>query len=435
MAPVIQHLKKLLPELPLPKEGEVDTWTFDREIQNLGDAFYRKAIPLHPLLNLEYSILCQQLRTQLEDPGSLNTQYLKEQLVAALFLAQFLEHIHQHYLIVPREVVRLQKHQEVYKELLTEVFDYVFIRDPSSPKPIETGLSLSQRIREETVNNNQYRLFLTRSKRVLYFLDLVGTGSDVFSDFVAELGNYTDRFFAYLSWCIFTPRFVTNLFLMFKHCVPGSWMNEREQGLGFGVRVQTQLQRRFFELSNDTVWVAVGLINCFLLVGPLASYAIYLTVGAFAFDVVNAGIRLIIELKRHHQLHTDYKQMAEEAPNAEEKQSIKAFQNHVKHRKEFEMLRLGLSLANATAVFLAMTLALPVLAINPLIPLVGAVLLLIVWAMNYTLTSILPQYRPNDAVEKPTSPAALGFFSAKAASKPQAPDRTPTLQGGGAFSQ
>ena len=72
----------------------------------------------------------------------------------------------------------------------------------------------------------------------------------------------------------------------------------------------------------------------------------------------------------------------------------------ISNRINFEKLRLGLHLAGIIAIFLAMSLAIPALAINPVIPLIGAILLIVIWAATFILTRNLEQYRPNDNVEK-----------------------------------
>lgn len=413
MTPVIRHLRANFLELPLPAAQQPLNWTFDASIKKLGPDFYRQIIPLHPVLNLEYSVLCHQIRHNLSFPDKISHDQIINQLTAALMLAELLEHLHNYYLIVPREVVRLRRQQQVYRNVLVEIAGYSFSSTRSITDTVPVGLSLSQQIRENTAFANWYRLLLTRSKRLLNFLDLVGTGSDAFRHFVTLMDQYTNPFFAYVSWCFFIPRLLTNLFLIAKHTIPGFWMNEEEKSLGWLVRLHAQIQRRWFELANDIVWITVGLLNCFVLTGVLAPVAAYLTLAAFAFDMVSAGLRAYIELQRLYKLEKEYALMYQTAATAENKDAIQDYQAYLSQRINFEILRLSLSVAATSAVFLAMCLAAPALAFNPIIPLIGAFLLMVIWIASFALTRSLENYRPNDTIEKPSNVVKLGFFAKK----------------------
>lgn len=73
------------------------------------------------VLSLEYSLLGQQLRAKFLSTHLFQQKEIEEQLITALMMAELLEHIHQYYLNVPREVVRLRQHQKLYRELLAEL--------------------------------------------------------------------------------------------------------------------------------------------------------------------------------------------------------------------------------------------------------------------------------------------------------------------------
>lgn len=413
MNPVIVHLRSIFPELPLSAAERSLHWTFDQQINALGSDFYSKVVPVHLSLNMEYSVLCHQLRHSFSFPEQISHDQVIEQLTAALLLAELLEHVHHHYLIVPREVARLRKQQQVYRDLLTEMAGYTFSPKLSEKEPIEVGLSLSQQIRDTTLSANWFRLLITRSKRVLNFLDLVGTGSTMFRNFVALMDKYTNSFFAYFAWCFFLPRLVANLFLIAKHTIPWPWMDDKEKALDWSLRFETQLQRRWFDLSYDLVWVMVGLSNCFILTGVLAPLGIYLTLCAFTFDIANSSLRTYIELNRLYKLQNEYTRMYHEAEDDGSKQAIKEYQHYLNYRIHFEKLRLGLHLAGTVAVLLAMSLAIPALAVNPVLPLIGAILLILIWVAAYALTQVLEHYRPNEHLEKSAAVSKIGFFAKK----------------------
>lgn len=418
MTPVIAHLQSNIPDLPLPvKHGSLH-WTFGEGLKQFGPDFYKHIVPLHPALNLEYSILCHQLRHNFSFPGKVTKEQTVERLKAALMLAELLEQVHLDYLVVPREVTRLRNHQQLYKEMLRDMGGYTFSTD-LKVIPVPTGISLTQYLRENIAQINWYRLLIARSKRLLNLLDVVGTGSILFKEFVGLMDQYSNPFFAYLAWCFFIPRLTINLFLLAKHTIPGSWMDEQEEALGWSVRFQAQLQRRWFELGNDLVWLTVGLVNCFVLIGALAPVSIYLTVGAFAFDIANAGLRAYIELNRLYTLNEEYSVLYRNAGSDEDRKAIKEYQHHINHRIGFEQLRLGLHTAGTVAIFLGMCLGLPLLTMNPVLPFIGAVLIILTWIVTYTLTQAIEKYRPNDNVEKPSGVVQFGLFARKNDEKPK----------------
>lgn len=417
MTPVIAHLKRTIPDLPLPVKHGALHWTFSEGIKEFGPDFYKHIIPLQPVLNLEYSILCHQLIHNFILPSKVPQEQIIEQLKAALMLAELLEHVHLHYLVVPREVIRLRNHQQLYKEKLSEMASYTFPADLKALS-VPTGLSLTQYIRENIAQINWFRLLIARGKRLLNLLDVLETGSVVFKEFVGLMDQYSNPFFAYLAWCFFIPRLTTNLVLLAKHTLPGIWMDEHEQALGWSVRFYAQLQRRWFELGNDLVWFTVGLLNCFVLVGGLTPVSIYLTVCAFAFDIANACLRAYIELNRLYKLDEEFSVLYQTADSDEDREAIKEYQHHLNHRIRFEQLRLGLHTAGTVAVFLGMCLGLPLLAMNPLLPFTGAVLIILTWIVTYTLNQAIENYRPNDNVQKPSGVAQFGLFARKHDAKP-----------------
>ena len=127
MGPITQHLRAFFPELPQPCSDPLARhWSFDVSLKALGPEIYSKLLPLHPFLNVEYSILCNQLREDFLHPNIANKKQVRERLINALMFCELLEHLNQHYLVVPREVVRLRKQQQLYRTLLSELAGFSF---------------------------------------------------------------------------------------------------------------------------------------------------------------------------------------------------------------------------------------------------------------------------------------------------------------------
>jgi len=420
MTPVIKRLQSKLPDLPIPDRAQSLVWNFDQQIKIMDADFYRQVVAMHPILNIEYSILCTQLRHSFSFPDQIKKDVLVDQIISALILAELLELVHLHYLNVPREVSRLRRQQAIYRNLLVELEVYNF--SPRGEKAIEVGLSLSQQIRDTTLATNWYRLLFIRSKRALDFIDMVGTGSASYKKFVLVLDQYANPFLAYFAWCFYIPRLSTNLFLILKHTIPGPWMKDEEHILGWIVRFQAQLNRRWFEVMNDSVWFGVGLVNCFLLVGSLSPVGMYLAIFFYVFDVANAALRAYIELNRLFELYITYTTMQQHELNPDERKIIADYQVCLANRINFEKLRLGLTVGNTIAILIAMGFAAPVFAINPVIPLIGAVLLVLICIISFTLTRMVENYRPKDNLEPPTNLEKMGFFARQDTSIPPSPE-------------
>ncbi|CAM3099587.1 Uncharacterised protein [Legionella steigerwaltii] len=404
MTPVIRHLYETFPELSLRIERNPLDWTFMESIKRLGPEFYRKIVPLHLVLNLEYSLLGQQLRAKFLSEQAIDRKELTEQLIDALLMAELLEHIYECYLIVPREVVRLRQQQNLYRELLAQLIENF----PKNPKKVQE-FSFTQEVRNMTVETNLYRLLFTRSKRALDFISQVSK-SESYLHFVRTMDKVLDPFIAQLAWIFFLPRLLVNFFVVFKHTVPGWWMEEDEKSLGWSVRFSAQIKRRWFELGNDIVWFSAGFLNCYILIGALAPFAFPVSLAAFAFDVIMSLTRAYIELSRLYELRSQYTEMLNRTMSVKEQREINEHLKAIDNQIAFEQFRLGSHLTTTTLIFLAMCCALPMFAAYPIIPVIGAVALVVICFVNFALADAVNESRPADTIDRPSALSKLGFF-------------------------
>lgn len=426
MNPVIERLQgSLLNNQSLGiDDPDPLNWTFPKKIHSLKPDFYRKIIPSHMVLSLEYSLLGQQIEANLSGKQLVEEEQLKEQLIAALLLAELLENVYQDkdqgYLNVPREVKRLRAEQQTYRAILTQIIGPLpknLIKE-NSDEIVHVGESFSWKVRLKTINLNLYRLLFIRSKRALDLIAMLNLSADWYPFIVGEMDHFIDPFLPHLAWIFFVPRLSVNLFLLIKHTIPGPWMKEKEEALGWAVRFQGQMLRRWFELGNDGAWFGVGFINCFLLTGALAPFAPYLALTFFVYDVFLAVGRAYIELNRLYELRKQYQAMAVDAENDKQ---IEQHLTVINSQIEFEMLRLGSHVLATTGIFLSMCCSVPFFAVNPIIPVVGAICLVIICIINFILRSVVNHNRPKDIIKIPSGGAAeLGFFSKKA--KPPFPN-------------
>jgi hypothetical protein len=190
-------------------------------------------------------------------------------------------------------------------------------------------------------------------------------------------------------------------------------MSKEEASLAWTTRLYSQIQRRWFEMANDILWTVVSALNMCVFIGAAASGAVYLSTAAFAFDVMNAVLRAYIELKRLYTLQSEYQQLLAKEKNKDRQEFIRNHLQSIENRIEFEHLRFALHVSGTILILGAMSLALPVLAISPLLLLASAIFLVLLWAITFELTRRLDKYRPNETIEVSASVGKLGFFAPK----------------------
>lgn len=410
MNPVIERLNNtLFTEHPLGIDAaDPVEWAFAKRIKELKPDFYRKIIPSHLILNMEYSFLGQQIRLNLSGKQLVQEKQIVEQLAAAIVLAELLEHVYQHYLLVPREVERLRAQQQLYRALFMEIKK----AEPASvdkPDLEQAGWSFSQEVRQGTININLYRLLLVRSKRVLDLIAALEGGASWYRQFIGNLDRCTDPWLPHLAFFFYVPRLVVNLGLLIKHTVPGFWMAQNVKDLGWSVRLQGQLLRRWFELANDIPWVAIGFVNGYLLTGAWGPIGIYLSIAFFGYDAVVSATRAYLERGRLYELRKQYEEMLSRAVD---KSAIEQHLQTLEQQITFETLRLWSHVATTTGIFLAMACGAPFFAATPAVALVGAIALVVICFINFALVALINQKRPQDMVEMPSGGLTkLGFFA------------------------
>lgn len=379
---------------------------FSEQIQALGLDFYKKIVPSHLVLNIEYSLLGQQILRNIASQKIERKNQIIEQISSALLLAEILENTYKKYLIVPREVLRLREQQRLYRTILAEIQEINHV-EAANGDPVSVGLSFSNELRARTLIVNLYRLLFLRGKRALDLIAMKDFSADWYRRMIVNLDNCTDPAIPHLGWLFYLPRLLVNLYLMGLHLIPGSWMEQEERDLGWQLRFQAQLQRRWFELANDIVWVSVGVVNCFILVGALTPIATYLAIVFFAYDVATSAIRTYLELNRLYELRKQYQEMPLTAANKNEvEEHLKVLDEQIK----FETLRLGSHALSAIGISLSMCCAAPIFALNPVIPLIGALCLVIICLINFALVPIINYKRPKDIIDAPSGVAELGIF-------------------------
>ncbi|WP_131793028.1 hypothetical protein [Legionella birminghamensis] len=390
-------------EPSITHEGK-EVWQAANLLAEKPQAFFEPFVQDHLKWTLDYSILCTHLaREFVLRPDS---PELTELLAVALLYAELLEYVYRYYINVPREVLRLRKEKTVYRHYL-EKRGYLF--EPEGELKLEAD-TITQKMRNDTAWINPYRLIFIRGKRLLNALVPLLNRVERYGQVIATADKILNPALAYLGWIFFGPRLFSNLFILIKHSVPGPWMTEQEKNLGFWFRFLAQLQRRYFEIGNDVVWFAAGILNCFVFVGPLAPIAVYFSLACFVYDIIWASVRAGIEIYRFNQLKAQYAEMAEDIKDddsrRDEYEALLRHQKILDHRIRMETYRVLTTVATTTGVCLGFILMLPLFMANPLIPVIGAILFLSATVAGFLATRYFEEQRPRDQLQLPQSPKA-----------------------------
>lgn len=393
---VMQRLESFLGEMPA-QQNDNGVWIFGDELSKKDPVFFEAVLRNHLVLMIEYSVLCTHLTADFFRKDRLEKE-LTENLRTALVMAELLAYIHKHHLIVSRDVIRLEAEQKIYRNLL-HLRGYQFRRFTPFRSTPDT---LTQTIRAATASYNWPRLFFIRSKRFFGALVPLLKQLEDYARFIVIIDTVSNPILSYLSWLFFIPRLITNLFLLMKHLIPGPWMEENEKNLHFFVRLNAQLQRRWFEIGNDSVWMVAGILNCFLWLGPLAAVGIYVNVALYVYDIVLAGLRAYLEISRLKNIQNGYREQAKNLTSPTERDENSRFQQHLDDRVWFEQKRLMVSVINTSLLTLAIIICLPTFAINPVIPLLGAFFLLAITIAAYAAGKYVESQRPPNQISKLT---------------------------------
>ncbi len=407
MVAILQRLQSRGIYFPVPCDEGSQAWVFKQKISQKGIKFFQYLVGNHQALNIEYSVHCAQLA---HDLVRKNTIELTQQIEAALMMAELLETIYSDYLIVPREVIRLRQEQAVYRSML-EHQKYTFA---SAEHNDVVDTHLTKNIRERTAPINWSRLLTGRIRRFLILTTPVISDAG-YTSWITGADVYVSPVLNHASWLVFIPRLSTNLFLTAKHVFSGSWMGEKEKALGWQIRLKAQLQRRWFEIANDLAAMTVNIINCFILIGALSPFGLYATTALLIFDVLNACLRVYIEIGRLKTLEQQHQNILMAGDlSIEDREHTKEFLSHLRQRIYYEEKRLYIQVALITTVFLTFALTFPLFAVIPIIPMIGALLAIIATIGYFTATQRVDHEKPADkvtpAVAKKAILASYGFF-------------------------
>lgn len=399
MKPVIQQLtedyKQSFVATKTSGNDNQEHWIFQGELEKFSDAFYEKIVPNHLLLSLEYTLVRQHINAR-----RANLSLDKEQLEEALILNELLERVYSLYLNVPREVKRLRIEHEVLKRLLQNNYalSNKVILFQGIPAKVDVGYSFAHQLRKWNPVVNLVRLLTNRGIRLLDVtaaIAALASKAKNYQHFVLLIDTHLRPLMPYVACIFFLPRLLMNLFMLLKHTIRGSWMHEKEQNLLWTTRLKTHFSRRWFDVSNDTAWLFASIINCFVLVGALSPMGIYVSITFFSYDVFLSAIRTYRELSVLNELEAKYTKMLDGKTDP----VIEGYITQIRKHREYDQLRLGFHVLSTISVVLATSCALTLFAGCPVIPLVGALWLVMVCVLNIKINACIDKWvKPDDVI-------------------------------------
>lgn len=409
MLPIFEYLKEEYDIDLTQKLHEIAGNPADSNFRDLPLSVYENIANDYQLIYFQYQVFKRQLSLHCRE-GKRQAGF-EEKLIALLLLSTLLEQVNTYYFSVGRESLEFSADRAFYIHKLNEIIQIA--TDNKSYQRIYKP-DFSKKIREVTTTMNWPRLFIVRLKRVADAAVPLLKAATSYKNFVLFIDNIANPVFAWLAWIFYIPRFMTNAYFVLKHLMPGHWMREEEK-LPWHFQLKLQMKERGFELVNDTVWMLVGLINCFILVGALAPAAAYLTLALYAFDVGLAALKAYIEIGAMDKMQRHYN-------TYQNTDALKEYCQLLQEQISYQKQMLVHSLLTATGLFLSVALSVPFFfAITPVIPLIGVSLVVAVCLVSFASAKYIQSHKPQNQLPEfepsratGAKPSAQGLFSEKA---------------------
>ncbi|MCC5791386.1 MAG: hypothetical protein JJT82_02080 [Legionellaceae bacterium] len=406
MSKLLARLQTLQPALQHSPVSENGNWLWRDVLHSQPPEFFQPFIPHWRTLLLEYDVLKVQLVENLRKPHS--ESLLKRQLVAALMYSELLECIHR-LINNPQEQAQLRVQQAVYHYYLRRLEMAFPVTSVDSTESVR--YPFSDKIRQTTATTNWPRLLIVRLKRMLDAMVPILKNMHNFRRIVWLIDEIANPLFSWLAWLFYVPRLLINLGNTLKNTLQHAWMEKKKQPtLGWRSCLSLQWQKLWFEFCNDSLWLGVGLLNCFLLTGSLAPAAFYLTLLLYTFDIALAGIRAFIEYQRFTEVSQSYLKMMQQSKDDDDATELRVYQGYCSSQERYEKARLWLNIGTCLALFIGMTFSIPAFSISPVLPFLGALFIVATCIISFYLGQKIEQLKPDNRLPNFKELPELSFF-------------------------
>lgn len=397
MSIVLRRIQGEIGALELCGLRNVNRGCFTETLQQLPEHVIQRLALNYRLLHFDYRIQCAQIVNDLSHQTTQPIDAINARIKDALALSELLAYLYQYYNDIPCETARLKRDQRIYRQWLNKPGYFAWELIPEQKHSMDC--SYSQSIREFTIKYNFFRLFSVRLRRFMLALSLAFPQFEAYRRCVQGLDFVFNPLLSYVGWIFFIPRLLNHLVFMAKHVIPGSWMPDEEKKLGWQARFKLQIERRWYELGNDLAWLTVGLINCFVFTGVLAPMAVYLGVVLQGFDLVWACIRAWVETNHMQNNHSQYERMMNDSSLTHvEKNEVRAHLEFSEACMAYEKKKLQLRILNTVVMLIAVGLGMPLLAVNPFLPLIGGIIAVLASGFIYAAGKKIEQNKLPEAI-------------------------------------
>jgi hypothetical protein len=352
----------------------------------------------HKLLSFEYQVMRARLHHDVVNRNKPHTNLIA-QVIDAQAVSELLELVYEEHLNHPGEVARIKKEQALYEDFLVAL-RYESHKKDKTAEEQQQLFYIEQTIQNNTASLNWVRTFSFRIRRLLLVLGPLTAERGLYRYWIFLADQCTYPAFAYIAWLFFIPRLVINISMLLKHTIPGEWLSESDRKLSWKTRCLAELDKRWFDLGNDLVWCTSALLNCFILIGQLAPFALHTSLILQGFDLLWISIKAYTELTRFKALDEEYKALYNNPKiSKDDKQDIGHYRYHLNLQMKHEQKKLLLSFTNNTMILLSVILSVPALATSPLVPTIGAVLSVLMTCGAFWGTSYLDRHKPDSNLD------------------------------------
>jgi hypothetical protein len=150
--------------------------------------------------------------------------------------------------------------------------------------------SYSSPIRAWTLDFNLYRLGILRIRRLMLSLNDIFVLNDL-KWWVDTFDPYVRAVMSVVNFLYFFPRFLSHIAMIIKHVFIEQWLTEEAKQLSLWMRFKVQWVRRWEILLRDSLWLANGILNFFVLLGAWGAWS--LPINAF-FQFVEVLLNLYL---------------------------------------------------------------------------------------------------------------------------------------------
>ena len=410
-----QHAKSIFDLLMIDTHTDLD---LRKNIHSLADLrslyqrrynanLFKSLLLYHETLQLEHALFCNQIDIKIRTKTMRNQMYTTQWIIdiaAGLIVTDILETFYTKYLCIPREAHKMIIQRQQLERLFnahTRFFEY---EQHTIANIQQDNIQIVRKYHSFT---NYVRLIIVRINRLLNSIQrLIASYSPsaLYVRYIGNLNYFTAPIFSYFAWIAFFPRLICNMSLLIKHAVSRPNLDSKISLFWYD-RLRISWKRRWFQICNDLVWAISGVLNCFVLTGSAAPIGMYITLALYAYDVVLAAIKGMIELTDLIRLRKNHLHFS--SPNAPTPH-LKI--TSIEERIAFEKRNILINVTTAAILFIGFLLSMPLIISSPICAIIGSIILLATTIIsNYALKQHDAK-KPIESIADDTITQHIGFF-------------------------